>query len=355
MAAIENCDIITIANVLGETNLNVVSLCTSSKINMWSKRKPVKHPSLDALTDSQIGGTSGDYGISYPSTRNLNTIKDYYDGGNNGYSYDKPNGSAVAPYRLSDFKGYKHDAYPPMGGSLTVAKQVIHTSNIQISVDFRLQDVDDLSIEDFQTFKNCYFGIALYKGDSLLARQTVSTTLSEAAGNYTVTFPIGGGHWPLGTYYAVPFISSVAYTTNTPDIANAIYYPAPLVQPNYFDVISESSVIDVIIYGENVNNNKRTVKVTLTNTSTTVYTNIVLYCLLSTRDKTSTSIQLQAGEKQTTISRLGANETVTYTFTNTGTYDTTADKWVYCDWGYALFRGSIYKRYDVMQEIDPNI
>ena len=352
MAAIENCDIITIANVLGETNLNVVSLCTSSKINMWSKRKPVKHPSLDALTDSQIGGASGDYGISYPSTRNLNTIKNYYDGENNGYSYDKPNGSAVAPYRLSDFKGYKHDANPPMFGSLTVAKQVIHTSNIQISVDFQLQDVDDLSIEDFQTFKNCYFGVALYKGDSLLARQTVSTTLSETVGNYTVTFPIGGGHWPLGTYYAVPFISSVAYTTSSADSADAIYYPVPLVQPNYFDVISASSAIAVTIEAETAQSDKRTITVTLTNTSSTVYTNIVLYCLLSTRDKTSTSIQLQAGEKQTTISSLGANATVTYTFTQTGTYDTTAAKWVYCNWGYALFRGSIYKRYDVMQQME---
>lgn len=352
MAAIESVDIITIANVLGEANLNVVSLCTSSRINMWSKRKPVKHPSLDALTDLQISGSSGDYGISYPLTRDLNTIKDYYDGGNNGYSYDRPNGSAVAPYRLSDFKGYKHDANPPMAGNLTVAKQIVNTSDIQIAIDLQLQDIDDLSIEDFQTFAPCYFGVALYKGDSIVYRQTVSTPLSETAGSYTVTFTNSGGQWPLGTYYAVPFISTVAYTTSLADSSTAIYYPVPLVQPNYFDVISASSAIEVIIYAENVNNDKRTVKVTLTNTSTTVYTNIVLYCLLSTRDKTSTSIQLQAGEKQTTISRLDANATVTYTFTYTGTYDANTANWAYCDWGYALFRGSVYKRYDVMQQIE---
>lgn len=108
MAAIENCDIITIANVLGEANLNVVSLCTSSKINMWSKYKPVKVATLDMVTDTQrlhayYGLVAQSVNLQYPSGANNATIFQKAKDGDFGWSYDKPTGGAQAPFRLGDF------------------------------------------------------------------------------------------------------------------------------------------------------------------------------------------------------------------------------------------------------------
>lgn len=117
MAAIESVDIITIANVLGEANLNLVSLGTSNKINMWSKFKPVEHNSLDELTETQwklagYGIIATTVDLQYPSGANNATIFQQAENGSYGWSYETVNYHTY-PLRMTDFRGYNHACINP--------------------------------------------------------------------------------------------------------------------------------------------------------------------------------------------------------------------------------------------------
>ena len=106
MAALPTTNITTtlVANTLGVTTRNVGELCTSSKINMWSRRKPVRDTRLviDSYTD--IGkGADGMCGLILPPWEGDDTLLTYY-GQPRGHSSYFPE-----PYRLGDFRGYFHN------------------------------------------------------------------------------------------------------------------------------------------------------------------------------------------------------------------------------------------------------
>lgn len=43
-----------VATLLGENTRSLKALCTSSKINKWSVRKPIAHPKVADLTDAEV-------------------------------------------------------------------------------------------------------------------------------------------------------------------------------------------------------------------------------------------------------------------------------------------------------------
>lgn len=99
--------------VLSENSNDVGTLCSSGKINMWAKYKPVRVATPKALTEEQRAAAS--YGLDaqpvelqYPSGNNNASIFENALSGTYGWSYAKPTGGAQSPYRLGDFKGYNH-------------------------------------------------------------------------------------------------------------------------------------------------------------------------------------------------------------------------------------------------------
>lgn len=89
-----------VANTIGVGSNDVGTLCTSSKINPWSKWKPVSYQTSGSLTDAQLKETN--YGFNITSNTNLDSPT--------GWSYVKPIGGMTSPYRLGDFRGYNHEA-----------------------------------------------------------------------------------------------------------------------------------------------------------------------------------------------------------------------------------------------------
>ena len=91
-----------VANELGVGSNDVGTLCTSDKINKWSKWKPVSYAAPTSLTLEQL--TSANFGLNVTSNTDLDNPKEW--------SYVKPTGGALSPYRLGDFRGYNHSAKP---------------------------------------------------------------------------------------------------------------------------------------------------------------------------------------------------------------------------------------------------
>lgn len=97
---------------LGTNYSNLSELCTSDKINIWSKWKPI-HAIADTLTYDILKNQN--FGISVLTANNITTLyNSVLDNNNIGYTYNPPIGGANSPYRLGDFRNYMHDAQFPM-------------------------------------------------------------------------------------------------------------------------------------------------------------------------------------------------------------------------------------------------
>lgn len=104
---------------------DVGTLCVNTGINSWAKCKPISAPNIVRALDYSIAEQVTNYhcGLSVVSdTRDFNyffqavraSLTNPAYKRNNVYTavkYDKPTGTILSPYRLSDFDGYRHDAY----------------------------------------------------------------------------------------------------------------------------------------------------------------------------------------------------------------------------------------------------
>lgn len=123
MAALGTTNITTtlVRNTLGENNNDVGRLCLSSKINRFSRFKPIS----DNYTQ---------YGISIPSMQEMNN--------NGAWIYSAP--TAYSPKRLGDFRKYYHEAPIPLlqvrGKSMTISP--FYSSSIA-AVGFRILQAPD--------------------------------------------------------------------------------------------------------------------------------------------------------------------------------------------------------------------
>lgn len=100
-----------VAAVLGVSSKDVGTLCTSTAINKWARRKPIRLVNKwDVATDAQFK-TAG-FGLKLPSGSS-----DAVTAATKDYEYLRPRGSAYnEPYRITDFINYHHYALPPCQG-----------------------------------------------------------------------------------------------------------------------------------------------------------------------------------------------------------------------------------------------
>ena len=98
-------------------------LCTSPKINMWSKIKPVRNSSRQKLSEADFKGTASDnanniyYGIKINASLSANLTNALADVHNATFEYQRPTGGDTSPFRLLDFDGYNHKANPNPGAA----------------------------------------------------------------------------------------------------------------------------------------------------------------------------------------------------------------------------------------------
>ena len=130
--------------------VDVGMLCTHPAINKWSRWKPVNgeylHPTCGFI-------------ITSTTDQRPDALR------NHVWSYDKPTGGQLSPFRLGDFRGYDHDvryadkpfgisvSYPTVGGTLYISCDFGQTVNATLA-----------SPRYMPKFANYYFGVSVYKG-----------------------------------------------------------------------------------------------------------------------------------------------------------------------------------------------
>lgn len=176
-----------IPQVLGLSSTDIGYLCSNEhgKINIWSRKKPVRYNKLTELTDNEYKSVS--FGLTYEV------------GGANDYgvwSYLPPRGEEE-PYRSTDFNGYSH--YMETGLCLKNKPSVISKDLFNDKTDLVLL------LEDNPNMITCYD----FK-DTLLKNWNIRLfiTSSDGSGKYfVIDIPVD----KQSLKFTVPFIN---LTTN---------------------------------------------------------------------------------------------------------------------------------------------
>lgn len=96
----------TVKTELSESTYNIGKLCTSSKINIWAKYKPVP---LNSIAPDRSGtwykGDNGLCGLNIPNASG--SPESIY---NSEWTHDPPKGGSASPYRLADFGRYNGES-----------------------------------------------------------------------------------------------------------------------------------------------------------------------------------------------------------------------------------------------------
>lgn len=112
-------------------------LCTSTKINKWSKNKPVNFESWAALTPMQRKGNAQDESEGYYWGVKMSAGTDHWAAMHDvDFSYRRPYGGSISPFRALDFDGYDHNAVPTMYGYAAGAfYDADRAINVQFDID----------------------------------------------------------------------------------------------------------------------------------------------------------------------------------------------------------------------------
>lgn len=227
-----------VANVLQVSSRDVGYLCGNEheRTNMWAKYKPV-HIYQEPFPDRSgewWKGTAGNCGILPKLVSTLKDVVANIDGKNNGWVYDPPKGGANSPFRIADFGKYNSEAKCQVHG-FTVPALVTYNGILNAQCSFTVETADrdwvSFSDIDYQQLNDCYFGVMLLKGGSVMRRATASTTISQ--GGYQASFSTQG--LTKGEYTACAFLSNQKYVYTDPDK-----------QANYF-TIPNTSIVNVKI------------------------------------------------------------------------------------------------------------
>lgn len=185
--------------VLGESSNDVATLCKSSNINMWSKKKPVRlaNPFPD-INGTWYRADDDDLGIQINKGANTN-LGTLYAGAS--FVYKKPGGGSTQPYRMSDFIGYNHNAKPflyceSLGSIVTVDAFTGETSTNMLDIkkgDISLYDFSENSVMRrgwlYMEYLTC--NSSTYNPNNLnhIAYQTNDTTHQIGAGYTYIVNP----------------------------------------------------------------------------------------------------------------------------------------------------------------------
>ncbi len=233
--------------VLGETSNSLSVLCTSEKINWWSRYKPVhivNTPFPDRSTE-WWRGTFGDCGIKPHYLINYGLIKAAYelastDGHLNGWSYQQPWGGEASPWRAADFDKYYHYAEAPIAGfscSSQAKKGDMVQATLMVVPGSESDDLTkpgSLTLRDIkaqgQTLENWKFGIVIYDSSGTRRGRVVGTSNGNCSFN---TKNLKEGE----TYTAYPMLALYSMGQDDSDIANG-YVTVPFCSPRTFKIVS---------------------------------------------------------------------------------------------------------------------
>lgn len=227
------------------------SLCSNPNNNGNSKHKPVRL-NVNSCQDHDpsganyvkdwwkaIDGLCG-FKLDKAKASGWSTLVTLYDGGQNGWIYQPPQGGTAQPYRITDFAGYYPAARPLSHGFSAPATVYKTQTSASAAMALPIESEHSLTWRDFDTLKNYYFGVLLWRSASDYRRVTASETLANDGA--TVTFNpslLTSG----ATYTVYPFICSEAYTSESANDKDMVIYTVPNVEPSLMEVKSSAVII----------------------------------------------------------------------------------------------------------------
>src|SRR5690554_1184712 len=199
---------------LGAATNDVGQLCIHPNVNMWSKWKPIRHSSIEPITQAQL--EAHNYGIAWNSYASIDAIKTAYNNNDNVLNYNKPRGGLYnEPYRLTDFINYEKNAIIPIAGaSVTQQAQNIEGGQTTITGSVFINGrpkAGEIGWEDLN-LAGRKLAMALYSGGDL-----IKTAVANNSGDMFVEMDTRS---PLpvlsaGLYNAFLFFTNAAGTTSS--------------------------------------------------------------------------------------------------------------------------------------------
>lgn len=131
-----------VGNTIGLASNDVGTLCSSTKINKWSKNKPVRYNTTSPITDAERKLVNYGLDIKQYTAAELNNNTIY------SWNYLRPRGGNYNEYyRLGDFRGYNHQSTEPIkfefpnGTKEYIYNTIMGSANMPvINVKYKLSD-----------------------------------------------------------------------------------------------------------------------------------------------------------------------------------------------------------------------
>lgn len=178
-----------VQTVLGISNVRESELCTHDNINRWAKCKPIAAANIVRPLDYEHAEQVFNYHCGLSVVYSASSFNDFLSKvrstlNNNDYKYlneyvavkyDRPTGTMASPFRISDFDGYRHNAYldytihNESAGGDGLPISTMYSSNIQI--DLRGTSTDASLPDD--SSKLDYYVDWMSGGDKVAARENL--------------------------------------------------------------------------------------------------------------------------------------------------------------------------------------
>ena len=256
-----------VARELGTTENDLGRLCIHPNINKWSKWKPVRYGSVVPITEAQLTFTN--FGISLPiydSVEDLvNALQFLPIPGNDSnlpiWHYLRPTGGASRPFRLTDFRNYKHNAVKPYGLFNVTPRASLDGGSpiIMGSLGRVMPSEGQLTLEDFD-WGDRRLAMAYRKGAS-----GAIETVVGSAGSQSVYLDVAQKSLTVGTYNAFLFLTNSGGSASQ-GILGLEGHPNG-VQNNLlqFEVVTQTVIVNVDARFQELDPSKVSIKVTVDN------------------------------------------------------------------------------------------
>lgn len=180
---------------------------------IYAKFKPTKYTADFLDNDDRWLGYNGFCGISIPNGDGASGLDSIY---NSSWSWDRPTGGSIYPYRLGDWRGYNSEAKTQLFQSRMTSTLNAYNGKIHVeawvyhpnSTNGHLLVTDTPKLGDFR------LGIRVEEPNGYSYIMTSSNTASEVAndsGILSVDYPIES----TGGYTVTAFLTYDSYTTKT--------------------------------------------------------------------------------------------------------------------------------------------
>lgn len=237
------------ANGGSVTNDFITAFQERANIDPWSKWKPV---SSNFMFSSLEAIKANNFGINIISGNSLASVYNQVkNNGNNGYSYARPTGGSISPYRLGDFRNYNTEASLPIEATYKNNETVKiggvtssnHNSYKKYLIGFQTENVETPDTSTYLSMGDIYRYYDNF-GNKIALRRGLYITDGTNSAWSTEYVPWAETQWQRFMGKTVSTFEFLTNTNNNPDhiyTSNANDFFCALLEPVCSLAISSAS------------------------------------------------------------------------------------------------------------------